>query len=109
MSEKIEMTQSTHCNIQRLILGKSSKKKKDKLGLLGQPKEVRGWKGLGVPNPLNRFIKPKVVLFFWKAFLTRCSWCVCLQISTERYKIRPPKNENDTQKTIGFHPFSLKN
>ena len=33
------------------------KKKKDKLGLLAQPRGGRGRKGLGVPNPLNRFIK----------------------------------------------------
>ena len=32
-------------------------KTKDKLELLAQPKGGRGRKGLGVPNPLNRFIK----------------------------------------------------
>ena len=31
--------------------------KKDKLGLLAQPRGGRGRKGLGVPNPLNRFLK----------------------------------------------------
>ena len=32
------------------ILGKPSKKKKDKLGLLAQPRGGRGRKGLGVPG-----------------------------------------------------------
>ena len=37
-------------------LGKPSKKK-DKLGLLAQPRGGRGRKGLGVPNLLNCFLK----------------------------------------------------
>ena len=32
-------------------------KKKDKLGLLAQPRGGRGQKGLGVPNPLHRSLK----------------------------------------------------
>ena len=32
-------------------------KKKDKLGLLAQPRGGRVQKGLGVSNPLNRFLK----------------------------------------------------
>ena len=35
----------------------SLKKKKDKLGLLAQPRGGTGRKAIGVPNPLNRFLK----------------------------------------------------
>ena len=40
-----------------LSVREAFQKKKDKLGLLAQPRGGRGRKGLVVPNPLNRFIK----------------------------------------------------